>query len=78
MQNEVPGYWATTNYRIWLTGHLHSLKVESKGGVDVWSIPALTGNDSWSEKKGYHSRKCSMGFIFNNEDSLTDLTFVNV
>lgn len=77
MQLEVPGYWATTENHLWLTGHLHSLKVESKNGVDVWSIPALTGNDSWTEKKGYKSKKCSMGFIFNEEEGLTDLCFIN-
>lgn len=76
MQIEVPGFWAVTTNHMWLTGHLHSLKVESKSGVDVWSIPALTGNDSWSEKKGYKPKKCSMGFIFD-KSGLTDITFVD-
>ena len=72
MQTEVPGYWAMTNAHVFLTGHIHHLKVEEKHGVDVWSVPACCGSDRWTTKNGYNSKSRMMTFIFDKNRGLIE------
>lgn len=78
MQIEQPLNWANTTNHMWLTGHLHHLSVEEKNGVENWSIPALCGNDSWTYKKGYSSKKRTVGFILDSENGLEEVHFINL
>ena len=78
MQIEVPGFWALTDNHYWFTGHLHHFSMKENQGVEIWTVPAITSNDSWTNNMGYKSKKRSVIFIFDKEDGMVETHYIYV
>lgn len=55
MATEMPKEWALTKYRVWHIGHTHTrkLQIDEKCGVQVRTMPAISGVDAWHFEKGF-------------------------
>lgn len=49
-------------------GHLHSESVMEDNGVKVRHIPSLTGQSTWEYNQGYHSKRTTQIFVWNETD----------
>ena len=78
MQQEVPELWGQTNYRCFITGHLHHFKVEEKNGVDVFVVPAMCKKDMWTHKSGYMSKRRTVAFVFDSTEGLSQQYYINL
>lgn len=66
--------WAQTSTHEWFTGHLHRKRsfvtknTEEKMGVRVWTVPALSGTDSWHHAKAFVGcHRAAEGFVYGRE-----------
>ena len=65
--------WGETQHRIWFLGHHHHETVVDMHGVQVISIPTLTGTDQWHNQMGYvGSRRALAGFIIDKDKGLVN------
>lgn len=73
MANEVPELWASTQYRVWYTHHIHHKKktkyTDGKDyiGATVEYLRSPSGTDGWHHRNGYTSMKAIEGFIHSKE-----------
>jgi hypothetical protein len=71
MATDVPDLWASTQYREWHTGHLHTSNSKGftihseKPGVKVTRVPALSPASDWTAVKGYRSEREAMAFLWH-------------
>jgi hypothetical protein len=49
--------WGETEYRYWITGHLHHDVVRDYPGVTVETFRTLAPSDAWHKGQGYRSRQ---------------------
>ena len=56
MANEWPELWGRTKFRFYFTGHMHHLKQQDIGGVQVEQLRAATARDAYASSHGYSSR----------------------
>lgn len=61
MVNRWPVDFTETKHHIWCLGHRHSLIVEDTKGVQVWSMPSITGSDEWHEGSWPHHSPPRLG-----------------
>jgi hypothetical protein len=47
--------WSSTNYRYWITGHVHHQSVKEYPSCVVETFRTLTGKDTWHYSSGYRS-----------------------
>jgi len=88
MAHEAKQEWAATTCRVWLTGHLHTLKaktqravirpmrsdVHEEAGVVIRRCRSLSGTDSWHHQMGYVGNvKAAEGFAFHRSMGETDI-----
>jgi len=88
MAHEAKEAWAVTTCRVWLTGHLHTLKakthravvrpltsdVHEEVGVTIRRCRSLSGTDSWHHQLGYVGNlKGAEGFAFHRAYGETDI-----
>lgn len=79
MSVEQPKMWASSTYREMHLAHIHSEKVEEKGGVVYRWLPSVTGTDGWHYDNGYiGARKCSYSFLWDKLDGLQEISVVNI
>ena len=78
MPQECPTLWGDTDYHCYIVGHLHHYKVEEKNGVDVFVVPALCKNDSWTNKVGYKAKRRTIAFIFDYNEGLIQQNYINL
>lgn len=79
MAVEEPKMWASSQYREMHLAHIHSEKVEEKGGVVYRWLPSVTGADGWHYDSGYvGARKCSYSFLWDKNDGLQQIDVTNV
>lgn len=79
MAVEEPRMWANSTYREMHLAHIHSEKVEEKGGVVYRWLPSVTGADGWHYDSGYvGARKCSYSFLWDKNDGLQEIDVVNI
>ena len=75
MATDRPRDWAETTCREWFLGHLHREKEttithrnsDTIGNVTIRECPALTGLDSWHNKKGYLSNPQAEAHIYDHD-----------
>lgn len=68
MQTEAPKMWADTRCHIFIAGHLHHFKVESKHSVEIYRVPSICELDKWTVDNGYvENSPKSMAFVFDKE-----------
>lgn len=88
MAHEARADWADTTCRVWLTGHLHTLKsktqraviqpmqsdVHEEMGVVIRRCRSLSGTDAWHHQLGYVGNiKAAEGFAFHRTLGETDI-----
>jgi hypothetical protein len=88
MAHEAKADWADTTCRVWLTGHLHTLKaktqravvqpmlsdVHEEMGVVIRRCRSLSGTDAWHAQLGYVGNiKAAEGFAFHATLGETDI-----
>ena len=79
MAVEEPKMWANSTYREMHLAHIHSEKVEEKGGVVYRWLPSVTGADGWHYDSGYvGARKCSYSFLWDKHDGLQEINVTNI
>ena len=79
MSNECPEEWARTKYREFHLAHIHSEKVEEKGGIVFRWLPSVTSADTWSKECGYcMSTKRSYSFIYDWDKGLIQINSTTV
>jgi len=68
MASENRQAWGNTQYRVWFLGHTHHETVVDLHGVQVISLPSLTGNDRWHHQMGYVGhRRALAGFVVDRD-----------
>lgn len=60
-----PQDWAETQYRYWLTGHIHHDTVKELRGCIVESFRTLAPGDAWHHGKGYRSGRDMKVLVFD-------------
>ena len=79
MSTEVPEMWAATKYREFHLAHIHSEKVEEKGGVVYRWLPSVTAADTWHYDSGFIGAfKRSYSFTWDRDIGLEAINVVNV
>lgn len=79
MSVEEPKMWASSTHREMHLAHIHSEKVEEKGGVVYRWLPSVTGADGWHYDSGYvGARKCSYSFLWDKTNGLQEISVVNI
>jgi hypothetical protein len=53
MADQWPEMWGRTRYRFYFTGHLHHLKMQDIGGVQVEQLRAVTAKDAYAASHAY-------------------------
>jgi hypothetical protein len=66
--------WADTTTRDWFTGHEHRKQVwmtkdtQERLGIRIWTIPGLTGTDSWHHAKGFvGAHRAAEAYVYGRE-----------
>jgi hypothetical protein len=73
MAVEASDLWGQSQYREWLTGHLHHERgmyhpVVEEEGVTVRTLPALCGTDNWHYMMGFVGRQqAAQGLLYHPE-----------
>jgi len=57
---------SSTDYRYWLTGHVHKDTVIDNPICRIESFRNLTNNDAWSTGKGYHTNKQAVAITYSD------------
>ena len=74
MSNECMKDWSNTTYREFHLAHIHSERVEEKGGIIFRWLPSVTSADTWSKDCGYvMSTKRSYSFVYDKEKGLVQM-----
>jgi hypothetical protein len=74
MQSEAREEWGSCEHHYWVTGHLHSLGIDEKGGVTIIRCPSLAFDDDWTARKGFASRK-SLALLRFDDTGLKEMYF---
>jgi len=67
MAHDMPEAWGRTQFRHWLTGHIHHRKVQEFRGCQVESFNTLAGRDAWHHKSGYRSKRNMQSIVYHKE-----------
>jgi hypothetical protein len=59
--------WAETQFRYFLTGHIHHDSKKEVGGVIVESFRTLAAKDAWHTSMGYHAGRDMKSILFHKE-----------
>ncbi len=79
MSIEVPGLWSQTTYREFHLAHIHSEKVEEKGGIVFRWLPSVTATDTWHYDSGFvGAHKRSYSFVWDKNKGLESINAVHV
>lgn len=74
MSNECAKEWSSTKYREFHLAHIHSEKVEEKGGIVFRWLPSVTSADTWSKECGYvMATKRSYSFVYDYNKGLIQI-----
>ena len=78
MAKEAPSLWATTIYRAFFTGHLHSEVVRELVGGTHYQMPSLRGKDKWHERNGYLADAALASYIVDERRGITGTILTRV
>lgn len=67
MASEVPELWGSTNYRVWLTGHIHHDTVKEYNGCTVETFRTLANRDAYAASHGYLSHRDMKAIVYDPE-----------
>lgn len=67
MVADVPEMISSTEYRYWMTGHIHHTQVKENRICTVESFRTLAAKDSWHHGKGYRSGRDMKCIVFHKE-----------
>lgn len=67
MAADRPEEWGSSEYRIWITGHIHHETRKEFPGCVVESFRTLAGRDYWHSWKGYRSGQSLSCLTFHNQ-----------
>ena len=67
MAMDRPEDWGQTEYRYWLTGHVHHDAVKDIDGCRVESFRILAPTDAWAANKGYRSARDMKAIVYHKE-----------
>lgn len=81
MASDRPEDWGATQFRMWVTGHIHHITRKETPGCVVESFRTLATRDFWHHHKGYRSGQSLSAITFDREfgeitRSTVDLKFV--
>lgn len=66
MAQRWPKLWAATTRRYWFTGHRHHLAVEEARGVEVHTVPSVSGQDRYHSRHWPHASRARLGgYVFD-------------
>lgn len=75
LQVEFRKEWGETSYSEQHSGHIHHESVKTQGGIIKRSNPSLKPIDKYEYGEGYHSFKRVIGYVWHEEDNLTEQLF---
>lgn len=65
---EEPKMWAATKYRFWRRGHWHHETVKEHLGMDIRTLPSLSGSDKYHHSNGYvGAKRVGQAFLINEK-----------
>jgi hypothetical protein len=67
MAADVPDLWGATQFRYWITGHIHTRKVLEFPGVMWETFRTLAPGDAWSNAAGYRSGRDMTAIVMDSE-----------
>lgn len=70
--------WGETEFRYWLTGHIHHDSVKEYPGVKVESFRTLAAKDAYATWNGYRSLQDSKCIVFDKDEGEVERHTVNV
>jgi hypothetical protein len=69
MAADQPKLWGETEFRMWLTGHIHHLtRKEFPGNVVVESFRTMASRDYWHHWKGYRAGRSLNAIVLHREN----------
>jgi hypothetical protein len=69
MAADQPRWWGETEFRMWLTGHIHHLtRKEFPGNVVVESFRTMASRDYWHHWKGYRAGRSLNAIVLHREN----------
>lgn len=67
MAADQPEMWGATQFRYWLTGHVHNRAVVEMPGVMWETFRTLAARDAWANASGYRSGRDMWAIVFHKE-----------
>lgn len=67
MATDRPEDWGATEFRTWLTGHVHHTQVLEFRGCTVETFNTLAGSDAWHHASGYRSKRQMVRIDYDKE-----------
>lgn len=67
MASDCPTEWGETEFRLWLTGHIHHETCKEFRGCSVESFRTLAGRDYWHHHKGYRAGRSLSAITFHKD-----------
>ena len=67
MATDRPEDWGQTEYRYWLTGHVHHDATKDLVGCKVESIRVLAAPDAWGDSEGYRPMREMKAIIYHRK-----------
>jgi acyl-CoA synthetase (AMP-forming)/AMP-acid ligase II len=67
MAADVPELWGTTQFRHWLTGHVHTRRVLEFPGVMWETFRTLAPPDAWASAAAYRSGRDMTSIVFDKD-----------
>lgn len=77
MAHDRPEEWGRTEFRLWLTGHLHKEARSEFPGCSVETIPVLAPLDAYAAGAGYRSKQQMKAIVFHREHGEVERHTVN-
>lgn len=78
MAADQPKLWGASDYRYWLTGHIHHDTLKEYAGVTVESFRTLAAKDAYAAWGGYRAGQDSKALIVSKDGGIVERYIVNI
>lgn len=67
MAADRPEDWGNSEFRFWLTGHIHHKEVTEVHGTEIESFRILAPGDAYASHKGYRDRRQMISIVYHKD-----------
>lgn len=78
MATDKPEDWGQTEYRYWLTGHVHHDQLKELRGCIAMSFRTIAPRDAWHARKGYRSGRDMKLMVMHKDHGLVQQHVVGI